>query len=117
MKTLKKPKTSRNNFGGGGNYYHFALCQLHHGHIDAGIETLEQAASMGEHLAAIAVAKYYGSNGYNLPDGKVTQEEANLQEAIKYEEMALNIIRSNRITLTVTLMGMIFQLKKNITCI
>ena len=49
---------------------------------------------MGNHNAAISLSNYYESNGYDLPPGKVTQEEANLQEAIKYEEMALKIIRS-----------------------
>ena len=98
--------------GGGGRYFNFALCQLHRGHLDPGIETLNQAASMGDHTAAIVIAAYYVSNGYDLSDGKVTQEEANLQEAINYREMALETIVPETIILLMIPMEMDFKIEK-----
>ena len=79
----------------GGDYYNLGLCELHRGHLMPGIATLKQAASMGQPHAAIEVAEYYASDGYTLPEGETTNNEANLQKAIEYETQALQIIRQS----------------------
>lgn len=79
--------------GGGGNYYNFGLCELHRGHLIPGISTLKQAAAMGDPYAAIEVSEYYASDGYDLPEGETTYNEANLKKTIEYDMKALQIIR------------------------
>ena len=90
-KELSKTKKAE-----GSLHYNFALCQLHRGpeHLMAAIATLQKAVAMRDHTAAITLARYYSSDGYDLPLGKVTENESNLQKTIEYEELALNIIRS-----------------------
>ena len=75
-------------------HYNYALCQLHHGpkHFMAGIASLQTAASKGFHAAAIVLAGYFSSDGYDLPKREVTGNESNLQKTIEYEELALQSI-------------------------
>ena len=77
-------------------HYNYALCQLHHGpkHFMAGIASLQTAASKGFHAAAISLAGYYISDGYDLQRGKRTKNQSNLQKAIEYRKLALQIINS-----------------------
>ena len=49
---------------------------------------------MGDPLAAGELANYYSSEGYKLPKGQVTENEADLQKAIEYEELTLTLIQS-----------------------
>jgi len=75
-------------------YLLFARCELHRGHLIPGIFTLKKAASMGDHVAAMDLAEYHSSEGYKLPRGQATLNEADLKESIKYEEQALRLIQS-----------------------
>ena len=77
-------------------HYNWALCQIHRGpeQLMAGIVTLKQAADMGSHRAAITLAGYFTSDGYDLPRGEVTDNESNFQKAVEYEELTIDIIRS-----------------------
>ena len=75
-------------------HYNYALCQLHHGpkHFMAGIASLQTAASKGFHAAAIVLAGYFSSDGYDLPKREVTENVSNLQKTIEYRELALQSI-------------------------
>ena len=78
---------------GGGRYYSLALCEIQHVSVEQGIATMKQALEMGEPWAAITMANYYSSDKYDIPrGGEVTYNEANLQEAIKYEKLALELM-------------------------
>lgn len=92
---FRRAKEFAETYGGGGNYYNFALCQLHRGHLMPGVATLKQAAAMGESYAAIEVGRYYSSEGYTLSLGQVTEKEINLQKAIEYQKQALQVIRQS----------------------
>lgn len=48
----------------------------------------------GYHPSAILASEYYLSDGFQLPPGKITENEENMKKAIEYQELALEIIRS-----------------------
>ena len=77
-------------------HYNFALCQIHRGpeQLMAGIVSLQTAVAKRFHGAAITLAEYHSSDGYDLPLGKVTNNESNLKKAIEYRELAVDLIHN-----------------------
>ena len=75
-------------------HYIWALCQLHHGpkYLPAALVSLQTALDKGDLLSAITLAKYFMSDGFNLPKGTMTDNIPDLNEAIRYRELALQII-------------------------
>ena len=72
--------------------YNLGLCEIQHVDLEQGIATLKKSAEMGVHAAAIDVADYYKSNGFELPQGEITENEKNLKIAIKYRKRALELM-------------------------
>ena len=79
----------------GRTYLASAFCKLHRGHLVPGIATLKQAAAAGEPMAAMQLAEYYSSEGYNLRKGQVTENIPDLEETIRYQKRALELIRQS----------------------
>ena len=90
--TIKIPKKRAEKKKEGWRYYDLGLCEIQHVSVEQGIATMKQALEMGEPWAAKTLANYYTSDGYDLPRGKVTYNEANLLEAIEYEKVALELM-------------------------
>ena len=72
----------------------WAFCQLYHGpkYLPAALESLQTALDKGNPSAAFTLAKYFISDGFNLPKGTMTDNIPDLNEAIRYRELALQII-------------------------
>ena len=77
-------------------HYSWAFCQLHHGpqYLPTAIASLQTALDKGFHGAAIILAEYFISDGFNLSKGNVTRNEPNFLEALKYRKQALTLIHN-----------------------
>jgi len=77
--------------------YNLGLCEIQHVGLEQGIATLKKSANRGDHAAAITVAEYYKSNGYEIAKaevlrGNATQNEFHFQMAIDYMKRALQLM-------------------------